>query len=156
MEFLCVFFYVLTFDILFFGNFACFEKLKSRRRAPGNTKSPVKHLHNLGCGFHIYWKHEMVIWRLLYFQVRESPAPLNLPTPTPAPDHLLGGHNEVGGTIAEWALWKRVSLGEYLFGIFFLLEFGIMFPIGIKLGLINHTYSIPHAVNYITFEARCH
>ena len=25
-------------------------------------------------------------YKLLYFQVRESPAPLNIPTPTPAPD----------------------------------------------------------------------
>ena len=29
------------------------------------------------------------------FQVRESPAPLSMPTPTPAPDHLLGGHDEL-------------------------------------------------------------
>ena len=28
------------------------------------------------------------------FQVREPPAPLNIPTPTLAPDHLLGGHPE--------------------------------------------------------------
>ena len=35
------------------------------------------------------------------FQARESPAHLNIPTPTPAPDHLLGGHNELGGTIVE-------------------------------------------------------
>ena len=27
-----------------------------------------------------------------FFQVRDSPAPLNMPTPTPAPDHPLGGH----------------------------------------------------------------
>ena len=27
--------------------------------------------------------------------------PLNIPTPTPAPDHLLGGHNELGGTSVE-------------------------------------------------------
>ena len=26
------------------------------------------------------------------FQVRESPARFNIPTPTPAPDHPLGGH----------------------------------------------------------------
>ena len=38
--------------------------------------------------------------------------PLNIPTPTPAPDHLLGGHNELGGTSIEWAWGKRVSL-EY-------------------------------------------
>ena len=25
-------------------------------------------------------------YKLCYFQVRESPAPLNIPTPTPAPD----------------------------------------------------------------------
>ena len=36
--------------------------------------------------------------KLLYFQVRESPVPLRILTPTPAPDHLLGGHNELNGT----------------------------------------------------------
>ena len=40
-------------------------------------------------------------YKLFYFQVRESPVPLNIPTPTPAPDHLLGGHNELIGTIVE-------------------------------------------------------
>ena len=35
----------------------------------------------------------------LKFQIRESPTPLNIPTPSPAPDHLLAGHNELGGTI---------------------------------------------------------
>ncbi len=39
--------------------------------------------------------------KLFYFQVRESPIPLNILTPTPAPDHLLGGHNELGGTSVE-------------------------------------------------------
>ena len=34
-----------------------------------------------------------------YIQVRESSAPLNIPTPTTAPDHPLGGH--------EWAPWRR-------------------------------------------------
>ena len=46
-------------------------------------------------------KHEMEICQLFYFQVRESPAPLNIPTPTPAPNHLLGGHNELGGKSVE-------------------------------------------------------
>ena len=40
-------------------------------------------------------------YKLFYFQVRESPAPLNIPTPTPAPDHLLGGHNELKTTSVE-------------------------------------------------------
>ena len=55
-------------------------------------------------------KHEMEFCQLFYFQVRESPAPLNIPTRTPAPDHLLGGHNELGGTSVEWAWGKRVSI----------------------------------------------
>ena len=29
------------------------------------------------------------------------PSTLNMPTPTPAPDHLLGGHKELGGTSVE-------------------------------------------------------
>ena len=35
--------------------------------------------------------------------------PLKIPTPTPAPDHLLGGHNELSGTSVEWAWGKRVA-----------------------------------------------
>ena len=42
------------------------------------------------------WKIKKTNWK-----VREPPAPLNIPTQTPAPDHLLGGHNELGGTIVE-------------------------------------------------------
>ena len=45
--------------------------------------------------------HEVGTWYFFYFQVRESPAPLNIPTPNPATDHLLGGHNEVGGNRAQ-------------------------------------------------------
>ena len=47
-------------------------------------------------------------------EVREFPAPLNIPSPTPAHDHLLGGHNELGGTITEGAWRKRVSLGRFM------------------------------------------
>ena len=47
---------------------------------------PANNLQNLGYEFHIYQKHEIGIWLLLYFQVREAPAPLNIATPTPAPD----------------------------------------------------------------------
>ena len=32
-----------------------------------------------------------------------------MPTPTPAPDHLLGGHNKLNGTSVEWAWGKRVG-----------------------------------------------
>ena len=34
-----------------------------------------------------------------FFQVRESPPPVNIPTPTPVPDHLLGGHERLGDTM---------------------------------------------------------
>ena len=44
------------------------------------------------------WKLEN--WKL---EIWTSPTPLNIPTPTPAPDNLLGGHNELGGTSIEWA-----------------------------------------------------
>ena len=50
-----------------------------------------------------------IAW-LLYFQIRESQAPLNIPTPTPAPDHSLGGHNELNGTSVEWAWGKRTII----------------------------------------------
>ena len=33
-------------------------------------------------------------YKLLCFQVRKSPAPLDIPTPTPAPDHLLGDKSQ--------------------------------------------------------------
>ena len=49
-------------------------------------KIPIKNRQYLGYEFHIYQKHEMEMLELLYFQVRESPAPLSIPTPTPAPD----------------------------------------------------------------------
>ena len=39
----------------------------------------------------------METWTLFYFQMRDTPSPLNIPTPTPAPDHLFGRHNELGG-----------------------------------------------------------
>ena len=56
-------------------------------------KSPVKNLQNIGYELHIYIyikKHKMEIWLLFYFQVRESPAPLNiLPTPTLHPTTFL-------------------------------------------------------------------
>ena len=57
-----------------------------------------------------------------YFRVREAPTPLNIPIPTPASDHLLGGHNELKTTSFEWAWGKRMKskifdktrmLGEY-------------------------------------------
>ena len=34
--------------------------------------------------------NKMEVDKIKYFQIRESPAPLNIPTPTPAPDHPLG------------------------------------------------------------------
>ena len=43
----------------------------------------------------------MKIGELDNLKIGTSPAPLNIPTPTPAPDHLLGGHNELGGTVVE-------------------------------------------------------
>ena len=62
-------------------------------------KIPVTNIQNLGHEFNIYQKHEMEIWQVLYFQVRESPAPLNMPIPTPAPDR--GGPVAwVGGPVA--------------------------------------------------------
>ena len=41
-------------------------------------------------------KHEMESWLLLYFQVGESPVPLNIPTPTPAPKY---GQNNLGDAL---------------------------------------------------------
>ena len=35
------------------------------------------------------------------FRFPKNHKPLKIPTPTAAPDHLLGGHNELGGTSAE-------------------------------------------------------
>ena len=35
---------------------------------------------------------------IFYFQVRESPTALRILIPTPAPDHLLGGHSELKTT----------------------------------------------------------
>ena len=63
-------------------------------------------LQKHGYEFHIDKKASMKLkfgksYKLSYFQVRESPAPLNIPTPIPAPDHRLGGHNELGGTKVE-------------------------------------------------------
>ena len=47
-----------------------------------------------------------------YFQVRESPAPLNTPTPTPAPDQ--GGPVAwVGGPIASCRFFLLGSTLEY-------------------------------------------
>ena len=64
-----------------------FEKLKGRRRAPGNDEDPPNVFFKiLGMNSISIKKHEMDIWYLLYFQVRDSPAPLNIPTPTLAPD----------------------------------------------------------------------
>ncbi len=45
--------------------------------------------------------------QLIYFQIRESPTPLNIPTPNPAPDHPLGGH---GGTCLDTMVLKRNGL----------------------------------------------
>ena len=46
----------------------------------------------------------------MIFQVRESAAPLNIlvPTPTPAPDHPLGGH-EWASRISEWAPRRNIA-----------------------------------------------
>ena len=47
-------------------------------------------------------KFEHVFLQLFYFQVRESPAPLNIPTSTPAPDR--GGPVAcLGGAVAYLA-----------------------------------------------------
>ena len=40
--------------------------------------------------------------QLFYFQVRESPAPLNIPTPAPAPDHLRGVRPPVASFISHY------------------------------------------------------
>ena len=51
----------------------------------------------------IFWKYKTISEtkkpkpkanKPFYFQVGESPTPLNILTPTPAPDHVLGGHKE--------------------------------------------------------------
>ena len=60
--------------------------MKSRRRAPGNDEDPREHLQNLGYEIRIHqktMKWEFAIFCI--FQVRESPGPLDVPTPTPAP-----------------------------------------------------------------------
>ena len=67
-------------------------------------------------------------YKLFYFQVRGSPVPLNRPTPTPAPDHLLGGHNELAGTSVEWAWGKRV--------IFLWFSYGQLWPSFVNYSLI--------------------
>ena len=70
------------------------------RRAPEMMKVPVKTIFKiLDINFISIKKHEMEIsksYKLFYFQVRESPAPRNIPTPTPAPDR--------GGPVAGWRL----------------------------------------------------
>ena len=49
---------------------------------------------------------------LFHFQVTESPAPLNIPTPTPAPDHPLGGHERAWGTRVLGGI--SIIIGDYL------------------------------------------
>ena len=47
-----------------------------------------------------YW----YLWKTHFLNFRdfqESPNPLKIPIPTPAPDHLLGGHNELKTTSVE-------------------------------------------------------
>ena len=47
---------------------------------------------------------------LAYLWLIYGLVPLNIPTPTSAPDHLLGGRNEPGGTLVEWAWGKQAAL----------------------------------------------
>ena len=59
----------------------------------------------------------MATWSLFYFQVRESPAPLSIPTPTPAPDQggpvaCLGGPKCPGAAARmsegdQWSVRKK-------------------------------------------------
>ena len=51
------------------------------------------------------------------FQVRESPLPLNVPTPLPAPDHPPGGRERTWGTRGNltssgtiWMFWNELCL----------------------------------------------
>ena len=54
-------------------------------------------------------------YKLFYFQVRESPAPLNVPRPTPAPDR--GGPVACpSGPVAYWWMWMKMSK-EYIKGL---------------------------------------
>ena len=51
-------------------------------------------------------------YRLFYFQVRESPAPLNIPTPTPAPDrraHYQSKRKATGPAEAPEKLFEEVA-----------------------------------------------
>ena len=82
---------ILIFELLIFAI------LKSRRRALANDEDPRNYFFNiLDMNFMSIKKHELEIWYSFYFQVRESPTTLNIPTPTPAPDRggpvaCLGG-----------------------------------------------------------------
>ena len=110
-------------------------------------RSVVYNLENLGYEinilqnswhpqFGIFWKQETKIQEpekpsnreaktLFYFQVTECPASLNIPIPTPAPDHPLGGH--------EWAhpalSYNRLIMYsmDNSFGKYFWLVFSLRF-----------------------------
>ena len=54
-------------------------------------------------------------YKLFYFQVRESPAPHNIPTPSPAPDP--GGPVACLGGPVAWALSDPVLKGGMVWGV---------------------------------------
>ena len=70
----------------------------------------------------IYWNFE--IWRPrnfetkepknCYFQVRESPAPLYNPIPTPAPDHPFWRHERTWGTRVVGTQMRDVEIFRFL------------------------------------------
>ena len=56
---------------------------------------------------------------------KKNTTPFEIPTPTPAPDHLLGGHNELNGTSVKIMIagsQQSKSLFEYGYNCFALLE----------------------------------
>ena len=57
------------------------------KMGPENDEDPFKNLQNHGCEFHTYqktWNGRLVTF---LFSSKGIPSTLNIPTPTPAPDH---------------------------------------------------------------------
>ena len=74
------------------------------------------------------------LWEIHFLNFRdfqESPNPLKVPIPTPAPDHLLGGHNEIrkteifkkmiGRKYKDSTRRQNYSQSAYTFSISFLI-----------------------------------
>ena len=78
-------------------------------------------LQKLGYEFHIY--QDTWNGNLPTFLFSSKGIPLNIPTPTPAPDHLLRGHGRTWGTRVVGELGDQQRLQEcnyykHMFGVF--------------------------------------